>query len=338
MVHRGSLSILITLLIGSSLAASAAVAQEQGEASPARTYRYDQWDVFTEEPLTGNQLAVFVKPYGMTTALMQNIAREMAFSETTFIFPPDDEDVDFRVRIFGPNRELPFAGHPTIGTAFALARAGSISPGTEQVVFTEGIGPVIVELEWNGDDLRFAWMRDQAPAFGKTIQDVNSMAVALGVESSELKSALLPIQEVSGGASFVFVPLTSRAAVDRATLNAAALSAVLENASLPKRSVFIFSTESNHDGAVAYGRKFGLDGREDPATGSAAGPLAGYLVRYGIARGKDADHILIRQGVEMGRPSWLHVQLGLRGNKITEVRVGGSSILVGDGAIILPVD
>jgi trans-2,3-dihydro-3-hydroxyanthranilate isomerase len=195
-----------------------------------------------------------------------------------------------------------------------------------------------VELEWNGDDLRFAWMRDQVPSFGKTIQDENSMALALGVEPSELKSAKFPQQEVSGGASFVFVPLKSRAAVDRATLNAAALSAVLDNAGLPRRSVFIFSTESNDDGAAVYGRKFGLNGREDPATGSAAGPLSGYLVRYGLTRGKDADPILIRQGVVMSRPSWLHVQLGLSGSRITDVRVGGGSIFVGDGAIIHQVD
>ncbi len=338
LVHQGSLSILNTLLVCSSLAVSAAGAQEPAETSLARTYHYDQWDVFTDEPLTGNQLAVFMEPQGLTTDLMQSIAREMSFSETTFIFPPDDEDADFRVRIFGPNWELPFAGHPTIGTAFALARAGAIAPGTAQVVFSEGIGPVIVELEWNGDGLRFAWMHDITPKFGKTLQDVNSMAVALGVKPSELKSTLLPVQEVSGGASFLFIPLTSRAAVDRARLNTSAISTVLQKAGLAKQSVFMFSTEPTDDGATVYGRKLGLDGREDPATGSAAGPLGCYLVRYGVARGKESASILIRQGVQMGRPSWLHVQLGLSGNEITDVRVGGSSVFIGDGTIMLPDD
>jgi trans-2,3-dihydro-3-hydroxyanthranilate isomerase len=338
LAHQGSLSMLNTFLVCCSLAMPAAAAQEPVEANQARTYRYDQWDVFTEEPLTGNQLAVFPEPQGLTKALMQSIAREMAFSETTFIFPPVDENVDFRVRIFGPNREFSFAGHPTIGTAFALARSGSISPEMEQVVFSEGIGPVIVELEWNGDDLHFAWMHDLAPKFGKTIQDINSIAVALGIEPSELKSTLLPIQEVSGGASFLFIPLTSRAAVDRAILNATAMSAVFEKAGLRKQSVFLFSTESTDDAATAYGRKLGLDGREDPATGSAAGPLGCYLVRYGVARGKETNRILIRQGVQMGRPSWLHVQLALSGNEISNVRVGGSSAFVGEGTIILPDD
>jgi trans-2,3-dihydro-3-hydroxyanthranilate isomerase len=338
LVHQGSLSILNTLLVCSSLAVSAAGAQEPAETSLARTYHYDQWDVFTDEPLTGNQLAVFMEPQGLTTDLMQSIAREMSFSETTFIFPPDDEDADFRVRIFGPNWELPFAGHPTIGTAFALARAGAIAPGTAQVVFSEGIGPVIVELEWNGDGLRFAWMHDITPKFGKTLQNVNSMAVALGVKPSELKSTLLPVQEVSGGASFLFIPLTSRAVVDRARLNTSAISTVLQKAGLAKQSVFMFSTEPTDDGATVYGRKLGLDGREDPATGSAAGPLGCYLVRYGVARGKESASILIRQGVQMGRPSWLHVQLGLSGNEITDVRVGGSSVFIGDGTIMLPDD
>ena len=336
--HQSGLSILNSVLVYCSLAVSTAAAQEPAEVSQARTYRYDQWDVFTEQPLTGNQLAVFSEPQGLTKALMQSIAREMAFSETTFIFPTEDEDTNFRVRIFGPDREFPFAGHPTIGSAFALARSGSILPGTEKVIFSEGIGPVIVELEWSGDDLDFAWMRDQAPTFGKTLRDVNSMAKALGLEPSELTSTLLPIQEVAGGASFLFVPLTSRAAVDRAMLNATAISTVFEKADLRKQSIFLFSTESTDDAATVYGRKLGLDGREDPATGSAAGPLGCYLVRHGVVRGKDAGHILIRQGVRMGRPSWLHVQLRLSGNKITDVRVGGSSIFVGDGTIILPDD
>ncbi len=338
LAHRGVVAILNCALLYCSLVFSAAMAAERAEVSPAKTYRYDQWDVFTEQPLTGNQLAVFPEPQGLTQALMQSIAREMAFSETTFIFPAEDDDTNFRVRIFGPDREFPFAGHPTIGSAFALARSGSILPGTEKVIFSEGIGPVIVELEWSGDDLDFVWMRDQAPTFGKTLLDINSMAKALGLEPSELTSTLLPIQEVSGGASFLFVPLASRAAVDRAMLNATAISKAFEKADLKKQSIFLFSTESADDAATVYGRKLGLDGREDPATGSAAGPLGCYLVRHRVVRGKDAGHILVRQGVRMGRPSWLHVQLRLSGNEITDVRVGGSSIFVGEGTIILEDD
>ena len=119
-------------------------------------------------------------------------------------------------------------------------------------------------------------------------------------------------------------------------LNTTAVSSVLKRAGLPKQSIFIFSTESTEDGATVYGRKLGLDGREDPATGSAAGPLGCYLVHYGVVRSKQADHILIRQGVQMGRPSWLHVQLGMSDNEIIKVRIGGSSVFLGDGTILLP--
>ena len=121
-------------------------------------------------------------------------------------------------------------------------------------------------------------------------------------------------------------------------LDTTAVSTVFQEAGLRKQSVFLFSTESTGDAATVYGRKLGLDGREDPATGSAAGPLGSYLVHHGVVRAEDAGHILIRQGVRMGRPSWLHVQLRLTGDEITDVRVGGSSVFVGDGTIILPDD
>ena len=156
--------------------------QAQFNEVPTRTYRYDQWDVFTDEVLTGNQFAVFMDPGGLTGNLMQKIAREMAFSETTFVFPAVTDDTDFRLRIFGPNREMPFAGHPTIGTAFALAHQGHISPGTRQVVFGEGIGPVIVDLEWDGERLLFAWMHQLLPTFGRPVEDLDGVAAALGVE------------------------------------------------------------------------------------------------------------------------------------------------------------
>lgn len=336
LARPGRLSFLNSILVCCGLAMVSAAAQETGEAGRVRAYRYDQWDVFTEQPLTGNQLAVFSEPRGLSKALMQNIAREMAFSESTFIFPADDAEADFRVRIFGPDREFTFAGHPTIGSAFALARTGLIAPGTAHIVFDEGIGPVTVELEWNGNELDFAWMRDRVPTFGKTLHDINSVAIALGLEAAALKSTLLPLQEVSGGASFLFVPLTSRAAVDRAVLNITAMSEVFEKSELAKQSVFLFSTESADDGATVYGRKLGINGREDPATGSAAGPLGCYLVHHGVVRVKDAGHILIRQGVQMGRPSWLHVQLRLSGTEIVDVRVGGSSTFVGHGTLVLP--
>lgn len=325
------------LLLAFILTGCAGVPPGQRTEPNSRIYHYDQWDVFTDEALTGNQLAVFMKPAGLTADLMQKIAREMAFSETTFVFPSRQRaSDDFQVRIFAPNRELPFAGHPTIGTVFALAREGRISPGTEQVILAEGIGPVVVELEWTGDQLVFAWMHQLLPTFGKPVDDLDSVAAALGVDPYQLKSTGLPVQEVSCGSPFIFVPLATRAAVDKAKVNSFAMATVLENAGTPKRSIFIFSLEPADDGATVYSRMVGFGDREDPATGSASGPLGSYLVHHGAVSSEEAGNILSRQGVQMGRASWIFIRIGSNGEEINEVLVGGSSIFVGDGTIILP--
>ncbi len=157
-------------------------------------YRYSHWDVFTDAALSGNQLAVFLDPEGLTPNLMMSITREMAFSETTFVFPAEVPGASFRVRIFGNNlgREIEVAGHPTIGTAFALAAAGRIRPGTGEVVFQLGIGPTPLELTWEGDRLKFAWMRQKLPEFGGTIEDVAAVAAALGVGPDDLTRRISP--------------------------------------------------------------------------------------------------------------------------------------------------
>ena len=322
---------LVTGLVGCS-----GTPQAQFNDVRTRSYRYDQWDVFTDEVLTGNQLAVFMDPVGLTGNLMQKIAREMAFSETTFVFPAETEGTDFRLRIFGPNREMPFAGHPTIGTAFALAHQGRISPGTRQVVFGEGIGPVIVDLEWDGERLMFAWMHQLPPTFGKPIEDLDSVAEALGVEPFELRSTKLPVQEVSCGSPFILVPLASRSAVDKAVVNSVAMASILEKAGVPRRSIFIFSLEPAQDDATVYSRMVGFGDREDPATGSASGPLGAYLVHHGAVSAQEADEILSRQGVQMGRPSWIYIRIGTQGEAIDDVLVGGGSVFAGQGTVIVP--
>lgn len=301
-----------------------------------RVYRYDQWDVFTDEVLTGNQLAVFMEPRDLKDELMQKLAREMAFSETTFVFPATDEASDFRVRIFAPNRELPFAGHPTIGTAFALARQGRISPGASQVVFGEGIGPVVVDLEWDGEVLEFAWMHQLAPTFGEPVRDIDAVARALGIDAAEIRSTGLPVQEVSCGSPFILIPLASRAAVDRSVVNSVGMGDVLDAEYIPRRSIFLFSLETGDDGATAYSRMLGFGDREDPATGSASGPLGSYLVHHGVVPLAEADNIVSRQGVAMGRPSRIYIRIGMSDERIDEVLVGGRSVYVGDGNIFVP--
>ncbi len=300
-----------------------------------RTYRYVHLDVFTDRVLTGNQLAVFLAPEGLSAEEMQLIAREMNFSESTFVFPAEAPGTDFRVRIFTPRSELDFAGHPTIGTAFALARAGKIEAGRKRVVLGEGIGPVPVDLEWGESGLRFAWMYQLAPTFGKSIDDVAAVAGALGVEAEDIRGSGLPVQEVSCGATFLFVPMASRAAVDRAALDRAAMGRLLERLEMQRRGVFVFSKEPGGDDATVYSRMLSFGGNEDPATGSASGPLGSYLVHHGVVPREKAREILSRQGVQMARPSRVYISIGHEGDAIKEVRVGGASVFVGEGTIEL---
>jgi trans-2,3-dihydro-3-hydroxyanthranilate isomerase len=300
-----------------------------------RTYRYLHLDVFTDRVLTGNQLAVFLAPEGLSVEEMQLIAREMNFSESTFVFPAEAPGTDFRVRIFTPRSELDFAGHPTIGTAFALARAGKIGPEKARVVLGEGIGPVPVDLEWGEGGLRFAWMYQLAPQFGKTVEDQAAVAGALGVDASDIRGSDLPVQEVSCGATFLFVPMASRDAVDRAVLDRVAMGGLLERLGMQRRGVFVFSKEPGGDDATVYSRMLSFGGNEDPATGSASGPLGSYLVQHGVVPRDKAREIVSRQGVKMGRPSRVYIAIGHEGDDIKEVRVGGSSVFVGEGSIEL---
>src|SRR5881394_3694763 len=188
-----------------------------------RPYRYLHYDVFTDRLFGGNQLAVFPDGRGLSTETMQAIAKEMNFSETTFVLPAEQPGTDFRLRIFTPGSELPIAGHPTIGSAFALARIGALAPGRESFVFGLGAGPTPVSLTWNDTELRFAWMSQLLPAFSEPIANRANAAAALGVPDSAVGGTGLPVQVVSCGLPFVFVPLTTRSAVDNAVINRDAL-------------------------------------------------------------------------------------------------------------------
>ena len=294
--------------------------------------RYLQYDVFTDRPLTGNQLAVFFDTTGLTTETMAAMTRETNFSEATFVFPAERPGTDIRLRIFGRGGEMPFAGHPVIGSAFALADDGAIPAGKKEFTFGLNIGPTLVELEWQGDRLAFAWMTQQSPAFGPTLPAPDAALAALGLLPTALMPGL-PIQEVNCGSAFYFVPLATRAAVDQAVLDTRAMGAVFEKAGLTRRGAFIFSPEPGVDGATVYSRMLGATA-EDPATGSASGPLGCYLVRHGIVPLARAGAIVSVQGVKMNRPSRVHIRIDLTApDAITRVRVGGTSVLVGEGRL-----
>lgn len=304
---------------------------------------YLHYDVFTDEPFTGNQLAVFLDDRGLDTARMQAIAREMSFSESTFILPAEDAGTNVRMRIFTPGTELPMAGHPTIGSTFALAHAGVIEPGADTFVFGLGVGPTPVSLEWAGRTLRFAWMTQRAPEFGAHIGDRQSLAAALGVRRDDLAGDV-PIQRISCGVPYVLVPMTSREAVDRAVSDAHAIRRLGEATGI-KDALFLFTLDrgsgddpaTSAPGAAVYARmfapQFGIP--EDAATGSAAGPLGCYLVHYGLAAGGAAGRIVALQGQAMGRPSRLHIRIAGTRERITRVEVGGTAVLVARGELLV---
>lgn len=297
---------------------------------------YLHLDVFTDRLFGGNQLAVYLDPpRDLPSATMQAIAREMAFSETTFVFPPDEPGTDWRVRIFTPASELPMAGHPTIGTAFALAHAGRVAPPAERTVFLEGVGPVPVALEWSGDRLAFAWMTQPRPIFGPVIDEVGGFASAAGLEPDDLRPNRWPVQQVSCGVPFIIIPVRSRAVLDCAVSDARSHARAFEGAGLPQGHIYLFTLEPGADGADVYTRMFAPDIgiTEDAATGSASGPLGAYLVHHGLVA---PDPIRNLQGVAFGRPSWIHITPVLDGADITAMRVGGQAVLAGDGTLMLP--
>ena len=297
-------------------------------------YRYLHLDVFTDRRFEGNQLAVFPEPQGLTTEQMQCIAKEMAFSESTFIFPAE-RGGDVRMRIFTPGSELPMAGHPTIGSTFALALEGTIQRGREQFVFELGVGPTPVSLEWDEKGLSFAWMTQPLPTFGPVVSDRDAFAAAIGLSARELLQGL-PIQRVSCGVPFLFVPLATRAAVDAVEIDRKALARSTGSADLADLPVFFFTPERAGTGTeTVYSRMLapGFGIAEDPATGAASGPLGSYLLHHKLVTRDAARSMLSLQGAAMGRPSRVHISIDSDEDRITRVRVGGVSVLVGRGEL-----
>jgi trans-2,3-dihydro-3-hydroxyanthranilate isomerase len=303
----------------------------------SRRHRYLHLDVFTSEPFGGNQLAVFLDARGLSAETMQAVTKEMNFSESTFILPAERPDTDIRMRIFTPGQEMPMAGHPTVGSTFALALAGVIPAGRRRWTFGLNVGPTPVDIDWDGNRPVFAWMTQRRPAFGPVVADVEAAARAIGVEAAAIRSTSLPVEEVSCGVPFVFIPLARRADVDAASPNLALFDALCAQAGVDNHAMFVFSPEPGPDGATVYSRMFapGLGVYEDPATGAASGPLGCYLVTHGVVPVDRAGRILSLQGVKMGRPSRVHVAIGLEGGEIARVQVGGEAVLVGEGELFL---
>jgi trans-2,3-dihydro-3-hydroxyanthranilate isomerase len=299
-----------------------------------RTLRYLHYDVFTDRAFEGNQLAVFPEPAGLTTEQMQTITREMNFSECTFIFPPETPGTGVRMRIFTPGEELPMAGHPTIGSTFALAKESVIAQGQRDFVFGLGVGPTPVSIDWENDDIDFVWMTQKNPEFGGAITNRAAFVQAIGLDVADLADT--PPQQISCGNPFIVAAVKTRDAVDRVTLDPRAFSAVCRAAEVRDHGLFVFTTDRarSETTEAVYSRMLapGLGVSEDPATGSASGPLGCYLHKYGLLPRERLTDFVSLQGVKMLRPSRLHVSIeGL--DAVTRVRVGGRSVLIGEGSL-----
>jgi len=300
--------------------------------------RYLHYDVFTDQKFEGNQLAVFPDGRGLSAEQMQTIAREMNFSESTFLLPPETPATDARMRIFTPSAELPMAGHPTIGTTFALAHEGTIAAGRERWVFGLGVGPTPVELAWAGGALSFAWMDQRPPEYREPASPRTEIIRAAGVEPGAVDDTGLPIEEISCGTAFILVPVRTQAAVDAAAPDAAAMLRLQSAFAGGHRAVFIFSTEPGPAGVTAYSRMFApsMGIAEDPATGGASGPLGSYLVKHGLVSREQRQDMVSLQGVAMGRPSRIHMRITQDASGvITRVQVGGKAVRVGEGTLEL---
>lgn len=301
-----------------------------------RRFRFLQYDVFTREPFGGNQLAVFLDGDTLSDAKMQAIAREMNYSETTFVQSSTDPKALCRVRIFTPNNELPFAGHPIIGTTFALAQASLIRAGESPVTLQLGVGLIPVELLYEESHVSFVWMYQPAPRFEKWKGDADRLANALGLSPDDLDSEL-PIERAIVGVNHVLVPIRSLGAISRARPEADLIEALNLPGEHP--GCYLFTLDRAEGGADIHARLFApaMGIAEDPATGSAAGPLGVYLLRHKRLAPDETGQTRARleQGVEMGRRSILDIAISGTAKSIKDVRVGGAAVQVAEGELLL---
>lgn len=301
-------------------------------------YRFFTADVFTEKAFGGNQLAVLPEAQGLDDAQMQQVAREFNFPETVFVFPAEDELHTCKLRIFTPGHEVPFAGHPTVGTAHVLASARLIPLHGEQtrIVFEEKVGPVPVLIQAQGGRPAFCQLTAaQPPEFGPEPPRAEALAAVLSLQPSDLRRDEYAPQMVSAGLPFLIVPLKDRQAVGRARLNLDAWEREISRLWAP--FVYFFAFDPELPGSDIRARMFAPSAgiTEDPATGSAAAAMGGYLgVRNGQA--DQTLHQRIEQGFEMGRPSLLDIEIEKKGGQIKAIRVGGPSVMVSEGTIEIP--
>jgi trans-2,3-dihydro-3-hydroxyanthranilate isomerase len=285
----------------------------------SKAHRILTVDVFTEKSLAGNQLAVVLDADDIPEDVMQRIAKEMNISETTFVMAPADPAHAARVRIFTPASELPFAGHPTVGTAWVLSTEGLVPGGSLEFVLEESVGPVKVRGVKGPGGLTF-WMTHPKLTFGRVERRRSQAAEAIGLTEADLLPEV-PVQMATTGNPFLFFGLRDARAVDQAAPDLDLLSEVLD--ATDAFGAFIFAPVG---GNRLYSRMFSLDIPEDPATGSGSGPLGGFAVKYGLVPRAQKVEIVSEQGTKMGRQSFVHIELTYRDSEEipSQIEVGGS--------------
>ncbi len=295
--------------------------------------RFATLDVFTGRRFAGNPLAVVLDAGGLDIVAMQAIAREFNHPETVFVLPPENKSHRARLRIFTPARELPFAGHPTVGTAVLLALQDR-SPSGREIVLEENIGPVHCVLEaGEGDRGRVRFAIPQLPAEAGAVPGDAAIAAALNLTPADIGFGRHRPSRWSAGNAFTFVPVAGLAAMARARPDAATFDTAFGSAGVVA-AAFLYCAESAEPGHDFHARMFapGMGLIEDPATGSAAAAFAGVLARL-VPPGDGEHAFAIEQGYEMGRPSLIHLAITLRDGKLAAALIGGDAVVVTQGTI-----
>ena len=283
--------------------------------------------------MQGNQLFVFTQPAGLDTETMQTITRESNLSENTFVFPPELAGTDHRVRIFTRTAETPFAGHPTIGTAFALAHTGVLKPGTARTTFGLGVGPIDLDLDWKDGRLAFAWMTQLKPTFGKTHRRLPRRWPRRSASTPRRSTAR------AGAGGQLRLELLHRPAADaegggrRGDRSRQGGRGVRRRRDPAARHLRVQRRARRATASTAYSRMLPTGGIEDPATGSAVGPAGCFAAKYGFVPADRVGAMIFLQGVLARRPSRLHVKVTMSGGDVTGVQVGGASVVVGEGTM-----
>jgi trans-2,3-dihydro-3-hydroxyanthranilate isomerase len=304
---------------------------EESVPGSSRPYSYRLVDVFTDQRFSGNPLAVFTDARGLDTERMQRIARELNHSETTFVFPPFDQAHDYSVRIFSPHAELPTGSYPSIGTAFALSQERVVAPALprHRLVFDEASGPVSVSLV-----SPITTTKQELPRFGSVYPETHTAAAVLSLTLEDLLPGL-PVQAVASSMAFLLIAVNNLDALKRIRLRTDIWERTIRRFEAPH--IYAFTLESEKVGSTATARMFApaLGISEAPATESACGPLAAYLVRYRLVPPRREHLFVFEQGAAIGRPSLIHVSAEQDNDQLKQLRIGGQCVVVGEGTIFV---